>query len=297
MNRYSKLEGFVLTTLYLQGNKQLNLLNVYSDSNHMAIKWIAENKALFPALDFMAGDFNCHSPIWNPRVMRNNHVANTLCETAQDLGLEVSIILSNEESNDPTSPSNPAWVPTHFPYNSDNQPTVIDLVFIPLEREVGHAHTVREDLMEASDHVSLFYTLKTPHMEFVNTKLTMPMDSHQELSFIKELSENMRQLDISELNTANRLDEVVYNLGNAITSMWESNAKPSKICSRSKTWWNTKCTEAIRTFRAGRRRDNYCRYKATMKEAKYNFFDNHIKEIATKNQRPWDLMECTKQRS
>jgi len=147
-------------------------------------------------------------------------------------------------------------------------------MFLPLDREVGSYHTVREDMMDESDHAPLFATVKVTETNVTNTKLTMPKDSIEEDMFIEELAGYMSNMDVTNLNTPDAIEQVVKDLGNNVVRLWDSNAKTSKICSKSKSWWNKECTEKIQTYRTDRSPENYRAFKRVVKDSKRKFFDN-----------------------
>ncbi|CAA7267563.1 unnamed protein product [Cyclocybe aegerita] len=68
----------------------------------------------------------------------------------------------------------------------------------------------------------------------------------------------------------------------AFSDAWLAHSTESKPTKRSKSWWTDKCLE---TFG----------FKKACKDAKCDFFDERIAEIATSRKRPWDLMEWVKQ--
>ena len=77
----------------------------------------------------------------------------------------------------------------------------------------------------------------------------------------------------------------------ACKNIWETNANTVCISTRFKSWWTTACSAAIKKYRASKSLDNLRAWKRTHKSAKAKFFDNYIREIATENRHPWDLMK------
>src|ERR1700724_2336534 len=92
----------------------INLMNVYSDSNGTAIKFLDSPGLELPKLGYMGGDFNCHSPLWDLTRRGNpSTLANRLDALVLKLGLEVRF--------------GPRRGPLHLPANERAMPSVIDV--------------------------------------------------------------------------------------------------------------------------------------------------------------------------
>jgi hypothetical protein len=63
-----------LLLLSLQvGGSEIFALNVYNDNRAMAVSFLKREGLIIPRLSIMAGDFNCHSMVWDPSY--NSHGA------------------------------------------------------------------------------------------------------------------------------------------------------------------------------------------------------------------------------
>ncbi|KAF5380151.1 hypothetical protein D9615_006148 [Tricholomella constricta] len=257
----------LVLTLWGEDNTPLHYINVYSDQNSTAINWLCDNVERLPQLQCMAGDFNCHSSVWDPRHEGNNHVATSLIDAASDLGVEVSV--------------QPVRTPTHFPHARGLVASVIDLMFLPQDRLVGLTHEVRTDWIGPSDHAPLCVTLPIRATEVASERLAMPKGSEEESSFLQALLTYIKSMDISNIDTRDALEDLIAGLARACNDAWNSNAKTVKV--------NT------RTDSPGPA--DYGALRRATKAAKRQFFDERIETIATKNKRPWDLMNWTKQRN
>ncbi|KAF5386626.1 hypothetical protein D9615_001761 [Tricholomella constricta] len=242
-----------------------------------------KNYLEFLELQCMAGDFNCHSSVWDPRHEGNNHVATSLIDAASDLGVEVSV--------------QPVRTPTHFPHARGLVPSVIDLMFLPQDRLVGLTHEVRTDWIGPSDHAPLCVTLPIRATEVASERLAMPKGSKEESLFLQALLTYIKSMDISNIDTRDALEDLIAGLARACNDAWNSNAKTVKVNTRSKAWWNADCATAMRQYRQSRSPADYGALRRATKAAKRQFFDERIETIATKNKRPWDLMNWTKQRN
>jgi hypothetical protein len=86
--------------------------------------------------------------------------------------------------------------------------------------------------------------------------------------------------------------DVTFSLHTRIVFAFEDNAKLSNITHHSKLWWNNECSECLATYQAHRTKENWSAFQNTTRLIKRTFFDGKIKEIATLNCWPWDLMSC-----
>ena len=110
------------------GADSVLLANVYSDAAHTAINLLHEKVLELPKFRLMCGDFNVRSSRWDPGGPENNIYADRLEAIAERVGLSLS---------------SPEVVgPTHFPYNGELRPTVIDLMFVPDEETLVLQHTI-----------------------------------------------------------------------------------------------------------------------------------------------------------
>ncbi|KDR65467.1 hypothetical protein GALMADRAFT_81830 [Galerina marginata CBS 339.88] len=130
----------VLISLY-SGRDIFNIMGVYSDADHTAIKLLAEKAHSLPPLVYMGGDFNCHSSEWDPDCRSHGTTAISLLDTASSVGLELAIL------------SNPG--PTFISHNPDLRPSVIDLVFVPPAQAVSLTTCLEPELKMRSDHVPI----------------------------------------------------------------------------------------------------------------------------------------------
>jgi hypothetical protein len=108
------------------GAGQRIFANVYSDTQHTAVRILHEDLVALPRLHLMCGDFNIRHASWDPNGPEVCVHADRLMAVCDALGLTLSSPV--EEG------------PTHFPYNEDLTPTVIDLMFVPAEVSLTTEH-------------------------------------------------------------------------------------------------------------------------------------------------------------
>jgi hypothetical protein len=78
-----------LLLLSLQvGGSEIFALNVYNDDRAMAVSFLKREGLIIPHLSIMAGDFNCHSMVWDPSYDSHGAAAACLLKLVQDLELD-----------------------------------------------------------------------------------------------------------------------------------------------------------------------------------------------------------------
>jgi len=161
--------------------------------------------------------------------------------------------------------------------------------------ELDH-HSILPDSRLPSDHTPLLIDIPICDEVIQLTKLVISPGSKQEKEFIKDVIRNFKLLNTSNIDTIERLNHIINQLGSIIEQMWSKNAKKSRISKHSKQWWSNSCSTALNNYRTSRSRENWKSFKATVKEAKRSFFDSKIQEIANKSRSPWELMNWVKKR-
>ncbi|CAA7267772.1 unnamed protein product [Cyclocybe aegerita] len=78
----------ILVLSLFSGGEVLNLMNIYSDNQHTAIKHLAAQVHSLPPFIYMAGDFTCISTTWDDYEHGESSTAISLQDTASQIGLE-----------------------------------------------------------------------------------------------------------------------------------------------------------------------------------------------------------------
>jgi len=225
-----------VSLLSLFGQGESHLLNVYNDPGTAAASvWIRDNIQRLPGLVYMGGDFNCHSSDWDPDHPGESRVARELVQQAFTLGLEVSVL--------------PERAPTHFPHNDWLWPSVIDLMFLPLDRGMDVVHSVHEWDHMGSDHVPLSVTLPIAPVVLAPGKRTLKVDSDEEQGFTGSIAILLCSLGGRPMNTPDDLEALVKDLSDGIELLWQQFSKVSRANPRSQSWWNEECTIALNLYR------------------------------------------------
>ncbi|CAA7263224.1 unnamed protein product [Cyclocybe aegerita] len=160
---------------------------------------------------------------------------------------------------------------------SDNQHTAI-------EHLAAHVHSLPPFIYMAGD--------------FNCVSMTWDDYEHGESSTAISLRDTASQIGLEWARPSNhgptRISPNPNQRSNVLDLLAHSTeSKPTK---RSKSWWTDKCLETFGVYQLSHSLADYNKFKKACKDAKRDFFDEHIAEIATSRKRPWDLMEWVKQR-
>jgi len=120
--------------------------------------------------------------------------------------------------------------------------------------------------------------------------------SNQESVFIEDIILNFKNLDISNIEDIDKLEQVVNQLSAIIDQAWSKNAKKSKISKHSKQWWTEDCSHSLDNYRALRSLKNWKKFKKVVKDVKRSFFNDKIQEIVNKSYGLWELMNWINKR-
>jgi len=116
----------------------------------------------------------------------------------------------------------------------------------------------------------------------VSSKFFIAKNSEEEVSFIKNVSYAIKNIDTSDLSDPYLLKDVTNTLTSKIENAWRANSKRVKIMRHSKSWWNKECSLALNNYRMTRSLENWKIFKSKVKTTKQSFFDVKIQEIANK---------------
>ena len=114
-------------------------------------------------------------------------------------------------------------------------------------------------------------------------KKVLKQDSEEETAFLLSVSEGLSQLDFSTLDSVAGLDMLSETISGLFADCWAIYAKRITVTSCSKEWWNNECRAALETYRQTGEWSDWSSFCSTTRQAKRQFFDNRIAEIASTN--------------
>lgn len=174
------------------------IINIYSDSNQIALHMLCNNIRDLGKTIVMTGDFNIRDSNWDPNYHHHFIHIEDLITIVNSLGLELS------------PPSNPG--PIRFADNPHNTNLVLDLVFLVPDNPRFDKHTLFPELWKPLDHVSLLINVGI-NKENINTIIqSIKKDSNEEKDFINEIINNVKCLNTLAITNKNTLLEVTNQL-------------------------------------------------------------------------------------
>ncbi|CAA7267579.1 unnamed protein product [Cyclocybe aegerita] len=271
----------ILVLSLFSGGEALNLMNVYSDDQHTAIEHLAAHVHSLPFI-YMAGDFNCVSTTWDDYEHGESSTAISLQDTASQIGLEWA------------RPSNHG--PTRISPNPNQRSNVLDLVFLAPSEILISMPRLEHNLQGPSDHVPICTDLDIGPELPGSGRRTIKPGSEAEKSFISDILWDLAAIPVAAPATKEGVEALADAIATAFSDAWLVHSTKSKPTKRSKSWWTDECSETFGVYQLSRLLADYNKFKKACKDAKQDFFDERIAEIATSRKRPWDLMEWVKQR-
>ncbi|CAA7267767.1 unnamed protein product [Cyclocybe aegerita] len=124
---------------------------------------------------------------------------------------------------------------------------------------------------------------------------TQAWGSEAEKSFISDILRDLVAIPVAAPATKEGVEALANAIAMAFLDTWLAYSTESKPTKRSKFWWMDECLETFGVYQLSCLLTDYNKFKKACKNAKRDFFDERIAEIATSHKRLWDLMEWVKQ--
>ena len=193
---------------------------MYSNSSHLALKYLKDTEANIDNVLLMTGDFNIRDSLWDLSFPFHSSISDDLIMIADSFDLTLS------------SPTNPG--PTRFSDTVGESNSVIDLMFLWYRSAELDNHSILPDSRLSSDHAPLLIDIPIFNEIIHMSKLTIYPKSEQETEFIKDVISNFKTIDTSNIEDIEKLEQVVNLLGSIIDQVWSKNTKKSKVSKHSK---------------------------------------------------------------
>ena len=250
-----------------------HLVNIYNQPGHRhsAIESLLRVAPTLPNLAVVEGDFNLHSPLWDPSF-----------SAASGLGERLFYTLSDAELNLANDDGDITWT------RRGSASSVIDLIFYSDVLARASPQTIVDlDGRGRSDHAILFLAFgkQTPHWG----RRYIARDSEEEAAYLAAIAHAITSF--SHLNP----DDAGDSIQTAVSAAWSTYSKLPRIDSNPNTWWTEDCQLAKDKYLLHRSRENLRAYNSTTKAARQTFFMHKI-ELMTENNAPWEGVRWTKPR-
>ena len=167
------------------------MINVYSDANQSASKYLKNTEANIHNVLVMTGDFNIRDSNWNPLYSFHSVHSDLLVDIADAFDLSFS------------HPTN--QVSTRYLDNANNSNSVINLIFLRSNLLEFDNYSIFPDLQYSSDH-TLFIVDIFIIKEFVQDKRCIIIkNSKEKEKFTSKLMKTIKKINISQLVDKNSL--------------------------------------------------------------------------------------------
>ena len=241
-------------------------------TNDRAIKALPCVLPSITNLALLQGDFNLHSPAWDPNAPCSSEVADDLL-TACTL---VNLSLVNDNGT-------PTW------HHRINTSSILDLLFVVAELLGRHPCTFESDHTNcgASDH-SIFRChfgrkQNTPHSAYIR------QESDEELAFIADTKAMML---CNDLPPQGWVQERFDQLHSDLCTVWDKHAKIPREHTNPTRWWTPECELTKQIFEESRDNADLKIYHRTVWQACKAFFNKKVKMMTSSNH-PWQGVKWT----
>jgi len=97
-------------------------------------------------------------------------------------------------------------------------------------------HSIHPDWRLSSNYASLTIIISTTEEHVISSKHIIIKDSEEELTFIKDLTNSIRNIDTSNISDIASLNRAVNKFASTVEVTWEKNLKVINITRHSKSW-------------------------------------------------------------
>ena len=182
------------------------LINIYSDSSQLALKYLKDTEANLSNVLIMTEDFNIRDSLWDPNFLHHSSHSNTLFEIADSLQIELSKPIK--------------FSPTRFADNTRDSNSVLDLVFLHSNSQEFDNHHIHSDWRLTSDYVPISVNISIVE-EYVQTKKQFLIkNSKEESHFIEEVISSLKNTHTHPILCIDILETTVQMIANNIENIW-----------------------------------------------------------------------------
>jgi len=155
--------------------------------------------------------------------------------------------LFNLELSNPTD-----QVPTWYSDNRHDSNSVINLMFLCSSSSKLDNHSIHPDWRLLSDHTSLTIVIPITEEHIISSKCSIIKDSEKESTFIKDLTNSIRNINTSNILDIASLDRAINKFASTVEVTWEKNLKVINITRHSKSWWDKSCCRDLEKYRSSK---------------------------------------------
>ena len=244
-------------------------------TNNRAIKALLHSLPTITNLALIQGDFNLHSPAWDPNVSCSSKVADDLLAACTLANLS----LVNDDST-------LTW---HHPTNKSS---VLGLLFVADKLLGRHPCTFENNCTNwgASDH-SIFQChfgqkQGIPHSTYIR------QESNKEIAFIADTKATFL---CSNASPHDQVQECFDQLYTNLHTAWDKHSKVPRDHTNPTRWWTPECELTKQVFEDSQDSADLKIYRRTVQQARKTFFDEKVKMMMSSNC-PWQGVKWTRPR-
>ena len=197
-------------------------MNIYSDSSHLALKYLKDTEVNIWNMLIITGDFNIQDSLWDPAFLHHSTISDNLLIIVDSFDL--SLLTSTNQFL------------TRYTDNPNGSNSVLDLMFLQSSSDKLNNHIIHLDWHLTSNHMLLTITISTIEENIISVKRSIVKGSEEKKSFIKEVMASFRSLNMSNLSDIPSLKKIIGNFTDIVAESWKKYAKNINITKHSKSW-------------------------------------------------------------
>ena len=170
-------------------------MNVYSDSSHSALKYLKNTEVNINNLFIITGDFNIRDSLWDLSFPCHLSISNDLIIIANLFNLDL-LILTN-------------LTPTRYSNTKRGANSVINLMFLHSRSNKLNNHLIHPNWHLSSNNTPLTISIPIAEENVISSRLSIPKNSEEEATFVKEATVIIKNLNISNLTDCDKLEDIV----------------------------------------------------------------------------------------
>lgn len=236
--------------------RKSRIVNVYDNWIGEGQPWTGNNNIRRRAIEdvnwdvviesrtIIVGDFNAHSPYWNPTCQRRQRAAQ-LEFIIDKYGLLIN--------NDMTTATRPKQTPGC---------SIIDLTLTTPDLGFLHAWTIDPEYATPSDHELISFDLENlngsvgalgPSNKVTGWDIKNMTEDQEQMAYKtwKELAD--QRIIMNDSNNKAELDEEAQWISDTLILILDQHVNKLKLCARSKRWWSKEINELRSSFKTIRR--------------------------------------------
>ena len=200
------------------------MLNIYSDSSQLALKYLKDTESNIHNIIIITGDLNIRDSKQDPNYPFHSIHSNSLLDIANSFSLDISNPIEN--------------VPTRFSDNDHNANFVLDLVFLCPSFPEFNQYCIYPDWRLLSDHAPITIKVSIHKERILHSQYLLAKRSDEEKQFIKNIIQIIKNLNMFSIQNTENLEKIVHLFTSKIKESWQRNLKLVKITRHSKAWQN-----------------------------------------------------------